>query len=218
MYSLMFYSFEIQNDMQLSVNIYQMLQAETDLNCLEPIAQHWIAEGHFLNQSRISSFGNCKINQAQIVRDYDQALSTLKQQEVQQMKKGMAANSDGLAGQGKYHAECIRYARFYLDQFFNYLTLALQSEAKNAAGSSSVAYASNEEKVKEMWEKLCYSLTKAETSETLSLVQHIFCTLAAFQALSKSYFDTFVLRKLDFEKIMKSVSDRLRTISDDMKN
>lgn len=39
MYSLMFYSFEIENDMQLSVNIYQMLQAETDLNCLEPIAQ-----------------------------------------------------------------------------------------------------------------------------------------------------------------------------------
>ena len=152
------------------------------------------------------------------MRDYDQALGTLKQQEVQQMRKGMAASSDGLAGQGKYHAECIRYARFYLDQFFNYLTLALQSEAKTAAGSGSVAYASNEEKVKEMWEKLCYSLTKAETSEMLSLVQHIFCTLAAFQGLSKSYFDSFVLRKLDFEKILKSVSERLRTISDDLKN
>ena len=50
LYAMMFYSFEIQNDMLLSVNIYQMLQSETNISLLAPIAQQWIAEGYNLDQ------------------------------------------------------------------------------------------------------------------------------------------------------------------------
>ena len=55
-----------------------MLQSEADIISMEPIAQYWIADGHLLDQQRISSFGSCKINEAQTVRDFDQALNTLK--------------------------------------------------------------------------------------------------------------------------------------------
>ena len=118
------------------------------------------------------------------------------------MKKGGAnANHDD---KNKYRPECINYARFYLEQLFNYLILALSSDSSSggAAASFSVTFASNEEKIKEMWEKLCYSLSRSETSEMLSIVQYIFCTLTAFQILNKSYFDSFVLKRLDFDKLI----------------
>ena len=79
------------------------------------------------------------------------------------MKKGMSADTP--TSKGMYHAECIRYSRFYLEQFFNYLTLSLSNEARQ-----STSHSSNEEKIKEMWEKLCYSLTRSETNEMLALV------------------------------------------------
>ena len=49
--------------------------------------------------------------------------------------------------------------------------------------SSSMSFSSNEEKIKEMWDKLCYSLCHSETSHLLSMSSHIFSTLTAFQAL-----------------------------------
>ena len=70
----------------------------------------------------------------------------------------------------------------------------------------------NEDKIKEMWEKLCYSLSRSETSDMLAIVQYIFCTLTAFQVLQKPFYDSFILRKLDFGKLMQSLSERLNTL------
>lgn len=58
------------------------------------------------------------------MRDFDQALNALKQEEVLLMKKANPANLLA-AVNGKYRPECTRYAKFYLEQLFNYLTLAL---------------------------------------------------------------------------------------------
>ena len=87
---------------------------------------------------------------------------------MQQMKKGGAAHASNIE---KYLPECITYAKFYLEQLFNYLILALSSDSQSGGTTSlSVSFASNEEKIKEMWEKLCYSLSRSETSEMLSIV------------------------------------------------
>lgn len=187
--------------MPLSVTIYQML----DINKLYDIGaihQPWISDDSILDFQKISTFGNCKIQEAQKVRDFDQAINALKSAEVQQMKKGGANAS--VDDKNKYRPECIRYAKFYLEQFFNYLILALSSDSASggAATSLSVSFASNEEKIKEMWEKLCYSLSRSETSEMLSIVQYIFCTLTAFQILHKTYYDSFILKRLDFDKLI----------------
>lgn len=119
------------------------------------------------------------------------------------MRKGQQSGKAPIVSdKGKYRPECINYAKFYLEQLFNYLILALSSNSQSGAATSlSVSFASNEEKIKEMWEKLCYSLTRSETSEMLAIVQYIFCTLTAFQILNKSYYDSFILRKLDFDKL-----------------
>ena len=74
---MMFYSFEIQNDMPLSVTIYHMINLGK-LAEIGPIAQPWISDGCILDYQKISTFGNCKIQEAQKVRDYDQALNKLK--------------------------------------------------------------------------------------------------------------------------------------------
>ena len=134
------------------------------------------------------------------------------------MKK--AATSDQRSNpnlKDKYRPECITYAKFYLEQLFNYLILALSNDSSAAGTTSlSVSFSSNEEKIKEMWEKLCYSLSRSETSEMLNLTQFIFCTLTAFQIQHKSYYDSFILRRLDFEKLFTSISERLTTILNDV--
>ena len=56
-------------------------------------------------------------------------------------------------------------------------------QAQMGESSSSMSFSSNEEKIKEMWDKLCYSLCRSETSHLLSMSSHIFSTLTAFQAL-----------------------------------
>ena len=96
------------------------------------------------------------------------------------MRKGV--QKDAVQGVTSYRPECIKYAKFYLEQFFSYLSIALQNEHLQGNGFSGTmnTFTSNEDKVKEMWEKLCYSLTKSETCEMISLVQYIFCTLSAF--------------------------------------
>jgi len=213
LFAMMFYSFEIQNDMPLSVTIYSLLEAAANETLEWPIRQNWISNGYLLDRQRISSFGSCKIQEAQIVRDFDQTSNALKQQEVQQMKKGTAV-ANAAAAAGKYRPECMKYAKFYLEQLFHYLTLALTSESNS--GAIGVAFSSNEEKINEMWDKLCYSLSRAETSDMIGLVQYVFCTLAAFQVLHKTFFDGFVLRKFDFEKLLKSVCERLKAILSDL--
>lgn len=131
------------------------------------------------------------------------------------MKKGGKAQPGPETKQ--YQPECIDYARFYLEQLFNYLVLALGSENQSSELSSlSVSFSSNEEKINEMWDKLCYSLSKAETSEMLPLVQYVFCTLTAFQILHKPYYDSFILKRLDFGKIISSVSERLHSLLDEV--
>lgn len=95
------------------------------------------------------------------------------------MKKGGAQATSN--DKNKYRPECITYAKFYLEQLFNYLILALSSESHSSGATSlNVSFTSNEEKIKEMWEKLCYSLSRSETSEMLAIVNYIFCTLTAF--------------------------------------
>ena len=111
------------------------------------------------------------------MRDYDQAISAMKLQEVELLKKRGGA----LTGEKRVKPECTDYAKFYLEQFFSYLCQAMQ--AQMGESSSNMSFASTEEKIKEMWDKLCYSLCRSETSHLLSMAPHIFSTLTAFQAL-----------------------------------
>ena len=67
------------------------------------------------------------------MRDFDQALNSLKQEEVQLMKKASSAANIIAAEKGKYRPECTRYAKFYLEQLFNYLVLALQNNPSNGS-------------------------------------------------------------------------------------
>ena len=64
-----------------------------------------------LDYEKVRSFGSCKIIEAQKVRDYDQAIKAMKQQEVELLKK----KGGSLVGCKKVKPECINYAKFYLE-------------------------------------------------------------------------------------------------------
>jgi len=67
----------------------------------------------------------------------------------------------------------------------------------------------NEEKVKEMWSQLTYSLCRASTPLLFKATQNLFCVFTTISFLNKSFHEQFILKKLDFEKIISSISNRL---------
>lgn len=67
----------------------------------------------------------------------------------------------------------------------------------------------NEEKVKEMWSQLTYSLCRASTPLIFKATQNLFCVFTTINFLNKSFYEQFILKKLDFEKIISSIYNRL---------
>ena len=109
-FSLMFYAFEIQNDMTQSVVFYQRLDSSY-LRDHGPLRLPWAGPKYALDHAKVTSFGSCKIQEAQKVRDYDQAINAMKLQEVELLKR----RGQALTGEKRVKPECIRYAKFYLE-------------------------------------------------------------------------------------------------------
>ena len=68
----------------------------------------------------------------------------------------------------------------------------------------------NEEKVKEMWTQLTYSLCRASTPLMFKATQSLFCVFTTISFLNKSFYEQFVLKRLDFEKILTALHSRLQ--------
>jgi hypothetical protein len=78
----MYYAFEIRNDMSHSVNVFKRLDTDF-LRQNGPIPLNWCSPGAFtkgqertcqLDFTSVNKFGSCKIREAQIVKDFDQAI------------------------------------------------------------------------------------------------------------------------------------------------
>ena len=77
---MMYCAFEIKNDMMHSVNLYQQLQGFIPILKKNHISIHlpWISHDYFLDNMRMAEFGDFKIKQAKIFKDYDSGLLKLK--------------------------------------------------------------------------------------------------------------------------------------------
>ena len=75
-----------------------------------------------------------------------------------------------------------------------------------------MSFSSNEDKIKEMWDKLCYSLCRSETHHLLTISQHVSSTLQAYQFFQKSFFDTVLLKRLSFDGLIGEISLRIKEI------
>ena len=73
-------------------------------------------------------------------------------------------------------------------------------------------FSSNEDKIKEMWDKLCYSLCRSETHHLLNISQHVFSTLQAYQFFQKGFFDSVLLKRLSFDGLIGEISLRIKEI------
>jgi len=95
-YCMMYYAFEIKSDMEQSVAFHRKL--ENGKTVKEPgfeetlslsqflmkekaFALGWISPSYRLTLDKVTSFGSLKVKEAQMVRDYDQAVFALKSQD-----------------------------------------------------------------------------------------------------------------------------------------
>lgn len=79
----MFCAFEIKNDMMLSVSLYSQLQSFALKESNESIRLPWISPDYYLDNQRMAEFGDFKIKQAKVFKDYDSGLLKLKEKEHQ---------------------------------------------------------------------------------------------------------------------------------------
>ena len=68
----------------------------------------------------------------------------------------------------------------------------------------------NEEKIKEMWNKLMYSMCRCPTSKMIKMINYLFSVLTAFQFMNKQFYEQFILKKLEFEPLMTELAERLK--------
>lgn len=139
-YAMMYCAFEIKNDMMLSVTLYHKLQsflsalASPELSIHLPI----IDRNYYLDGKRMAEFGDFKIKQAKVFKDYDSGLMRLKQREHQLLlRAGGKGRAPPRGDKSKEvhevdeeeakidEAEFDKYACFYLDQFFFYLNASV---------------------------------------------------------------------------------------------
>jgi len=73
----------------------------------------------------------------------------------------------------------------------------------------------SEEKIREMWDKMIYTLCRCPFDRFIKQTCHIFSMLTALQFLHKSFYESFVLRRLDFKKLMEEIFERLNTVFND---
>ena len=77
----------------------------------------------------------------------------------------------------------------------------------SAGGETSITanFSTNEEKIKEMWDKLVYCLCKCETSVLLRIAHHLFTIITVYHFICRTFCEQFVLRKLDFESLINEI-------------
>jgi hypothetical protein len=197
----MYYAFELKNDMMLSVQLYQrllqLLQA-FDSQQLRIHLPH-IDGRFFLDRQRLMEFGDYKIKQAKLFKDFDQGLMRLKQKE--------RDHQLGAENAAPLPAEFDRYVAFYLDQFYRFLCQAMP-----VGGGASAVQVQNEEKVKEMWAQLTYALARSTTNCMVKTIESLINLFQIVCYLAKSFYEQFLLKKLDFSKLFMPLGDRVAAL------
>ena len=69
-----------------------------------------------------------------------------------------------------------------------------------------------------MWSQLTYCLCRATPSLLFKATQHLFCVFTTISYLNKNFYEQFILKKLDFEKIISSIRNRLQSAYNDITN
>ena len=85
-----------------------------------------------------------------MVRDFDQAVFTLRSQDFQNLKKDSQTKQ---SGEHRVLPECASQSSFYLEQLVNYLATTIAQKDTDSLQNI-------EEKVKEMWDKMVYTLCR----------------------------------------------------------
>lgn len=129
-YASMYFAFEIKNDMMQSVNLYQQLQAFVSSlpGGKVSVRLPWVSRDYFLDNARMTEFGDFKIQQAKIFKDFDSGLLKLKQKEhrlIEESRKPAKSRSENEKIPALQAHEFDKYATFYLDQFFLYLNASV---------------------------------------------------------------------------------------------
>lgn len=137
---MMYCAFEIKNDMMHSVTLYQKLQSFLPVLKSSQISIHLpvIDRDYYLDNTRMAEFGDFKIKQAKVFKDYDSGLMRLKQREHQLLVRAGGGDKSKGGGKGDKskegqdmdetkidEGEFDKYACFYLDQFFLYLNASV---------------------------------------------------------------------------------------------
>ena len=63
-----------------------------------------------------------------------------------------------------------------------------------------------------MWGKLLYSMCRCPTAKMLKLMNSLFSMLTAFQYFNKTFYEQFILKKLELEPLFTELQDRFKPI------
>ena len=63
-----------------------------------------------------------------------------------------------------------------------------------------------------MWGKLLYSMCRCPTPKMLKLMNSLFSMLTAFQYFNKTFYEQFILKKLEMEPLFTELQDRFKPI------
>lgn len=63
-----------------------------------------------------------------------------------------------------------------------------------------------------MWGKLLYSMCRCPTAKMLKLINSLFSMLTAFQYFNKTFYEQFILKKLEMEPLFTELQDRFKPI------
>lgn len=56
-----------------------------------------------------------------------------------------------------------------------------------------------------MWQQLIYCLCRARPTLLFKATQNLFCIFTVISYLNKNFYEQFILKKLDFQKLVSSI-------------
>jgi hypothetical protein len=111
-YAMMYYAFEIKNNMHASIAYYQKLKHYTD--DFPQLRMPWVSHFFSIDESKVSDYGGVKINKAQIVKANDEELMQLKHAELKENEE--AKKTQQIRGPlAKVKPQFVCFSGFYLD-------------------------------------------------------------------------------------------------------
>jgi hypothetical protein len=69
-----------------------------------------------------------------------------------------------------------------------------------------------------MWSQLTYSLCRSTPHLLFKAIQSLFCVFTTISYLNKNFYEQFILKKLDFEKIFTSIHSHLQRVYEEVVN